>query len=391
MNRPSGAAVRDAVFVSYSHDDQDWRRKFTQILAPEVRNRGLELWDDTHVPAGGDWRRDIDDGVRRAGAALLLVTGGYLVSRFIMEEELPALIEHGVRLVPVLVEDCLWDREPLLAAVQWAHDPGRDGPLAAADPREATGRIVRACRKLLEVAPAAGQPAPAAGPALAGVPSDRVVALAQGTAGPLHGVPALPAGYLERSELGGLRTALLGTGSGAVGVTGHVPALGMYGQGGIGKTVLAAAAARDPVVRAHFPDGVFWVTAGEQPDLAGLQAGLLSRLGAAGPAPRSATEGAGLLRQALAGRQVLLVIDDVWSAAAALAFRVTGPQGRVLYTTRDPAVLAAAGAVAEPVGVLSAEAARQLLARTAGLAEGGCRRTRTECWPPQAGSRWEWP
>ena len=115
---------------------------------------------------------------------------------------------------------------------------------------------------------------------------------------------------------------------------------------------------------------MFWVTAGEQPDLAGLQAGLLARLGAAGAAPRSAAEGAGLLRQALADRQVLLVVDDVWSAAAAQAFRVTGPRGRVLYTTRDPAVLAAAGAVAEQVGVLSPAAARQLLARIAGLAEG---------------------
>ena len=103
MNRPAVAAARDAVFVSYSHDDQDWRRKFTQILAPLVRNRRLELWDDTHIPVGGDWRRDIDDGVRRAGAALLLVTGSYLASRFIMEEELPALVAHGVRLVPVLV------------------------------------------------------------------------------------------------------------------------------------------------------------------------------------------------------------------------------------------------------------------------------------------------
>ena len=84
-----------------------------------------------------------------------------------------------------------------------------------------------------------------------------------------------------------------------VGVTGNVPGMGMYGQGGIGKTVLAAAAAHDPVVRAHFPDGVFWVTAGEQPDLAGLQAALLSRLGAVGPAPRSTLEGAALLRQAL--------------------------------------------------------------------------------------------
>ena len=374
VNRPAAAAARDAVFVSYSHDDQDWRRKFTQILAPLVRNRRLELWDDTHIPAGGDWRREIDDGVRRAGVALLLVTGGYLASRFIMEEELPALVAHDVRLVPVLVEDCLWDHEPLLAAVQWAHDPGRDGPLAAAAPREVPGRIVRACRTLLEIVPVAGPPPRPAGPVPAQAPPDQAVALAPGPAGPLHAVPALPAGYLERSELSGLRAALLG--AGAVGLTGDVHALGMYGQGGIGKTVLAAAAARDPVIGAHFPDGVFWVTVGEQPDLAGLQAGLLSRLGAAGPAPRSAAEGAGLLRQALAGRQVLLVVDDVWSAAAAQAFRVTGPRGRVLYTTRDPAVLAAVGAVAEQVGVLSPAAARQLLARIAGLPE--------DALPPEA-------
>ena len=367
VNRPAVAAARDAVFVSYSHDDQDWRRKFTQILAPLVRNRRLELWDDTLIPAGGDWRRDIDDGVRRAGAALLLVTGSYLASRFIMEEELPALVAHGVRLVPVLAEDCLWDEEPLLAAVQWVGNPVRDGSLAAAAPREVTGRIVRACRALLQVAAVAAPPPGPAGLLPAEALHDQVVALAPGPAGLLHEVPALPAGYLARSELGGLRAALLA--AAAVGLSGNVPGLGMYGQGGIGKTVLAAAAAHDPVVRAHFPDGVFWVTAGEQPDLAGLQAGLLSRLGAASPAPWSALEGAALLRQALADRQVLLVIDDVWSAAAAQAFRVTGPRGRVLYTTRDPAVLAAAGAVAEPVGVLSPAAARQLLARIAGLPE----------------------
>ncbi len=369
MTSPA-AAAGDAVFVSYSHDDQEWRRKFTLMLVPLVRNRRLELWDDTHIPVGDDWRRDIDDGVRRAGVALLLVTGSYLASRFIMEEELPALAGHGVRLVPVLVGDCLWDQEPLLASVQWAHDPGRDGALAAADPREVDGRIVRACRKLVEIAPAAGRLRGAVGPAWAEVAPDAVAALPPGSAGALHRVPALPTEYLERDELSGLRAALLGAGTGAVGVTGDVRAVGLHGQGGIGKTVLAAAVACDPVIRAHFPDGLFWVTAGEQPDLIGLQAGLLSRLGGAGPAPRSATEGAGLLRQVLADRQVLLVIDDVWSAAVAQAFRVTGPRGRVLYTTRDPAVLAAVRAVAEQVDVLSEPAARQLLAGTAGLSAG---------------------
>jgi WD40 repeat protein len=360
--------ARDAVFISYSHDDQDWRRKFTQTLVPLVRNRRLELWDDTHIPTGNDWRRDIDDAVRRAGVALLLVSGSYLASRFIMEDELPELVAHGVRLVPVLVEDCMWEQEPQLTAVQWAHDPGREGALAAADPREVNGRIVRVCRKLMEFAPAAGPPAPAAQPASDEVPADGVTALAPGRPGPLHEVPALPPEHLERDESAEVRAALLG--AGAVGLTGDVPALGLQGQGGIGKTVLAAAVARDPAVREHFPDGVFWVTVGEQPDLVGLQTDLLSRLGVAGVAPRSAVEGAGLLRQALADRQVLLVVDDVWSAAAAEAFRVTGPRGRVLYTTRDPLVLTAVRAVTERVDVLSPPAARQLLARLASVPEG---------------------
>ena len=100
--------------------------------------------------------------------------------------------------------------------------------------------------------------------------------------------------------------ALLGR-AGRSGVTGEVPGLGLHGQGGIGKTVLAAAAACDPVVRAHFPDGVFWVTVGEQPDLVGLQPGLLSRLGAAGAAPRSAERGRGPAAAGAGRRQVLLV------------------------------------------------------------------------------------
>jgi hypothetical protein len=64
----------------------------------------------------------------------------------------------------------------------------------------------------------------------------------------------------------------------------------------------------------------------------------------------------------LAERRALLVVDDVWSDAAARAFRATGPRGRVLYTSRDQQVLAAAGARLHPVDVLSPAAARALAA-----------------------------
>ena len=74
-------------------------------------------------------------------------------------------------------------------------------------------------------------------------------------------------------------TRCLREGDGAVGITGR--ALGLYGQGGIGKTVLAAALAGDEAVRRHFPDGVFWVTVGEHGDPVAAQIALLERLGVA--------------------------------------------------------------------------------------------------------------
>src|SRR5674536_371405 len=69
------------------------------------------------------------------------------------------------------------------------------------------------------------------------------------------------------------------------------------------------------------------------------QLDLLARLGDRDAVVRSVGAGRRLLAQALAGRRVLLVVDDVWSTAAAAAFRVTGPTGRVLYTSRDRQVL----------------------------------------------------
>jgi TIR domain len=114
---------------SLSHQDREWLRRLLVLLKPEVRNQRLHVWADESILVGGDWHRAIDGAVDRAALGLLLVSGDFLASQFIMEVELPALIERGVRLVPVLVHECLWEAEPLLAGVQWAHDPGQDGPL----------------------------------------------------------------------------------------------------------------------------------------------------------------------------------------------------------------------------------------------------------------------
>jgi hypothetical protein len=332
--RTVGRSDLDQVFLSYSHADRDWMRRLKVLLAPVVRNRRLEVWADDHILVGDEWRRDILAAVSRARIAVCLVTGDFLASRFIMEEELPTLRAAGVRVVPVLVHECLWQEEPYVAGLQWAHDPGRDGPLDLHNERdgERDRRLTVLCQRVLELVPAAevsgagddtGQPWPS------GVLPLRM----RRGQGRLDGVPMLPSGYLARDELADIRGVVLDDRSAAVGVVGRVSGVGLTGQGGIGKTVLATALARDPAVGSSFPDGVFWIALGENADPLAAQWDLLARLGVTETNVRSVTQGTRALRDTLVQRECLLIVDDVWSVAAAKALAVTGPRGRVLYTT----------------------------------------------------------
>src|SRR5215217_5426636 len=91
------------VFVSYSREDAEWRRRFVEMLKPVVRERRLEVWSDERNLVGEQWRSQLAEAIGRSRAALLLVSRTFLASDFIMQVELPALIEREVRLICVLV------------------------------------------------------------------------------------------------------------------------------------------------------------------------------------------------------------------------------------------------------------------------------------------------
>ncbi|MGH2941653.1 MAG: NB-ARC domain-containing protein [Solirubrobacteraceae bacterium] len=352
------------VFVSYCREDAEWLRRFAVMLKPEVRGRGMQVWSDALIGTGRAWRPEIDDAIARADVALLLVSPDFLASDFIMDIELPALIDRGVPLVPVLLRACRHGAVPELMRVQWAHDPNADGPVA--DARDVDGAIVRVTDRLMALLDdrartthaATADPRTDFPPGGAGTPA----LTGSAGVGRLDGVPKPPlGGFVERPELAECRSALLAGGRDAVAITGS-EGLGLYGQGGIGKTVLAAAIARDGEVRRHFSDGVYWMSLGEHPDLLGAQIDLLARLGVPAGELRTTLDGSKALERALADRRCLLVVDDVWTAAAAQAFAVVGAAGRVLYTTRDAATLRDVRAAVRRIDVLSDAAARQMLA-----------------------------
>ncbi|MGH3981676.1 MAG: TIR domain-containing protein [Pseudonocardiaceae bacterium] len=262
---------RDLVFVSDSHHDAEWALRLRVLLKPLVRRKQLRLWIDTDIRAGDEWHPGIVRAIKQSSVALLLVGADFLDSDFIMEQEVPLLIRQGVRLAPVLVGECLWKQVPELDQVQWLHYPGRDGALnlVADQPGQRDRRLREICDRLIAVVPD-GQGDVVTGPPPAVVGAVTAVPAGAGR-GELSGVPALPPGYLPREELAAVIGAVVAVDGGAVGLTGQVRTVGLHGQGGIGKSVLAAAVAQDEGIRRRFPDRVYWVTVGEKADLLAVQ------------------------------------------------------------------------------------------------------------------------
>ena len=75
-----GDDVDDLVFVSYSHDDAAWARRFRVLLKPLVRRRRLRLWDDTAIRVADEWHPAVEAAIARSRVALALVSADFLAS-----------------------------------------------------------------------------------------------------------------------------------------------------------------------------------------------------------------------------------------------------------------------------------------------------------------------
>ncbi|WP_237048875.1 NB-ARC domain-containing protein, partial [Moorena bouillonii] len=109
----------------------------------------------------------------------------------------------------------------------------------------------------------------------------------------------------------------------------------IYGLGGIGKSTLAAALAYDPEVQSHFPDGIFWATLGQQPDILSFLSTWIQALRDYDFKPINIDSASLQLRTLLSDKKALLVVDDVWHPDHVEPFRVAGSGCRVLVTTRE--------------------------------------------------------
>lgn len=126
-------AAKPNIFISYSHKDEPWKDRLMthlQVLAMEER---FAVWDDRQIAVGEDWYPAIEQAIQQASLAVLLVSVNFLTSKFIRGEEIPRLLQRragaGLRVYPIIVGPCPWQRVDWLSRIQVRPRDGK--PLAA--------------------------------------------------------------------------------------------------------------------------------------------------------------------------------------------------------------------------------------------------------------------
>ena len=110
------------MFISYSHKNTKQKEQLVKHLGVLEKDGLLELWDDQKNAPGDNWRAELNEVLNNTHAAIMLISADFLTSDFIMNEEVPVLLERrrkkDLRIIPLIVEPCAWKRIQWLQEIQ---------------------------------------------------------------------------------------------------------------------------------------------------------------------------------------------------------------------------------------------------------------------------------
>lgn len=114
--RPSLSAGPIEIFFSYAHEDETLMNEVRLQLVVRERLGEIVKWHDRMIPAGDEWRTQIDNRINLAHVILLFMSPHFLASRYCYEiEGAVALRRHRegtARVIPVILRACDWTVTP---------------------------------------------------------------------------------------------------------------------------------------------------------------------------------------------------------------------------------------------------------------------------------------
>jgi len=140
------------VFLSYSQEDEAFRKKLEQHLAILIRQGIISTWHDRKLVPGQEWAGEISENLESANIILLLVSSAFMASDYCYDIELKRALERhkdgDAIVIPVILRPVDWEGASF-GMLQGLPQNGK--PVAKwADQDEAFEDIVRGIRKVLE-------------------------------------------------------------------------------------------------------------------------------------------------------------------------------------------------------------------------------------------------
>jgi tetratricopeptide (TPR) repeat protein len=340
------------VFFSYSHKDEKLLGKLRDHLSNLKRLGVIADWYDRKIGAGREWENAIDEHLDSAGVILLLISSSFMASDYCNDVEVRRAMERHeageARVVPVLLRPCDWDGAPFskLNALPTGAKPVTDW----ADRDKAFTDVAKGIRAAVEEL-RSGRGTPPESPDEAAKPSRPVL------------IPRPPfIGFVARRDaqgrdiVGRLKEEL---------APGRNQPVTLSGPGGIGKTTLAAEAARS--LQETYEGRVVWSSADGRTDFAllSLLDDISTQLGRADLRTLAPAFKEEQVRSLIAEAPTLVVLDNYETIAAEEKKRIEAwfksARCSTLFTSR-PRV---AGTVFVPVSAMSREEAEEFLERLA--------------------------
>ena len=121
------AAPGNSISVCYSHRDSEWLKRLIVHLYPLEKRGKIELWTDINLKAGDQWKVEIERSLIRCRVCILLISADFLASDFIVDSEIPLLLEkakkQGARIVPIILKPSRFTRDENLSRFHAINDP----------------------------------------------------------------------------------------------------------------------------------------------------------------------------------------------------------------------------------------------------------------------------